>query len=166
MRRFWFVLIVMCLAVSVASAQTKISGTIQCPKASVEHVIQVGDKPGHAYVIEQGSCTWTKPMTIEGVENKVGGLTQFNEVNGNKAKFHGQYSDTMVNGDKAEYTYAGTATMKDGMIVSAEDKWSLVSGTGKLKGMKSHGTCTGKGGADGSATWECSGEYTAAKQTK
>ena len=46
----------------LALAQTKISGTSQCAKAEVEHSIDVGDQPNHAYAINQTKCTWTKPL--------------------------------------------------------------------------------------------------------
>ena len=51
-------LLAMTLAASVAAAQTKLSGTAQCPaKPSESHTIEVGDHPGHAYTIVRGGCT-------------------------------------------------------------------------------------------------------------
>ena len=151
-------LIVFSLA-TVAAAQTKISGTLHCGKPDPMHKIDVGDRPNHSFLIEQIKCTWTKPMEIEGVQNKEGMGTDFHEINGNSSRFHVVYADSMANGDKAQYRYEGTATLKDGVPQSAEDKWKSSGGTGKLKGIKSHGTCKGIAGADGSMTWECEGEY-------
>ncbi len=151
------------LLAPVAAAQTKISGTVQCPKPDTHYVIDVGDRPGHSFLIEQFKCTWTKPMEIEGVQNKEGMGTDFHEISGNSSRFHGVYSDTMANGDKAQYRYEGTATLKAGVPQSAEDKWKSIGGTGKIKGIKSHGTCKGTANADGSMTWECEGEYTLPK---
>ncbi len=144
---------------TVAMGQTKISGTCQCAKPDPQHVIEVGDRPNHSFLIEQFKCTWTKPMEIEGVQNKEGMGTDFHEISGNSSRFHGVYMDTMANGDKAQYRYEGTATLKDGVPQSAEDKWRSLRGNGKLKGIKSHGTCKGTANADGSMTWECAGEY-------
>ena len=70
----------------------------------------------------------------------------------------------MENGDRGEYSFHGTAVMKDGAIQTAEDSWTLVRGTGKLKGAKGKGTCKGTGAADGSITWECQGQYTLANK--
>jgi len=63
---------------------------------------------------------------------------------------------------EAQDSFQGTATMKDGAIQTAEDSWTLLRGTGKLKGAKGKGTCKGTGATDGSLTWECAGEYTLA----
>ena len=90
--------------------------------------------------------------------------TNFTDVQGNKSSFHGYYVDTMENGDKGEYSFRGTATMKDGAIQTAQDAWTLVRGTGKLKGAKGKGTYKGTGAADGSITWDCKGEYTLASK--
>ncbi len=40
-----------------------------------------------------------------------------------------------------------------------EGTWSLMRGTGKLKGVKAKGTYQGKAGADGMMTYEVEGEY-------
>jgi hypothetical protein len=42
----------------------------------------------------------------------------------------------MENGDQGEHSFHGTAVMKDATIQTAEDSWTLVHGTGKLKGAK------------------------------
>ncbi len=150
------------LALSLAAlgmAQTKISGTAQCGKPDPQHAIEVGDRPNHSYMIEQFKCSWTKPMEIGGVQNKEGVGTDFHEISGNSSRFHGVYMDTMANGDKVQYRYEGTATLKDGVPQSAEDKWRSLRGNGKLKGINSHGTCKGTANADGSIAWECEGEY-------
>jgi hypothetical protein len=45
------------------------------------------------------------------------------------------------------------------MVETTESKWELVAGTGKLEGIKSSGTCKGKGTEDGGVIWECEGKY-------
>lgn len=148
---------------TLAQAQTKISGTAHCGKADKEYAIEIGDRPGHSFVISQVKCTWAKPWEIEGIQNKEGVGTDFYEVTGESSRFRGYFVDTMANGDKAYYPYRGMATLKKGVIETAEEKWTLIGGTGKLKGVKGQGTCKGKGGPDGSSTWECEGEYQRAK---
>jgi hypothetical protein len=150
------------LCASVAQAQVKASGTLKCAKPDVEHKVDVA--PGHSLVLSQAKCSndKDKPFEISGVKSGNAVSTNATEVQGNKAKYHGYYMDTMENGDKGEYSFQGTGTMKDGVMTTADDSWTLVRGTGKLKGAKGKGTCKGTGAADGSITWECAGEYTLA----
>ncbi len=145
---------------AVASAQTKFSGTAQCGKADQEHSIQIGDRANHSFTISQGKCTWTKPVEIEGIESKEGVYTTSGEASANTVHYRFSYIDTMANGDKAFYRGEGTMTMKGDVPQSAEEKWTLVRGTGKLKGIKGKGTNTLKtAAADGSSTWDTEGEY-------
>jgi hypothetical protein len=152
------------VCVGVARAQVKASGTLKCGKPDVEHTVDVG--PNHVLVLDQSKCSADKdkPFEIGGVKSGNGVSSDFSDVQGNKSKFQGYYSDTMENGDKGEYSFQGTATMKDGAIQTAEDSWTLLRGTGKLKGAKGKGTCKGTGATDGSLTWECEGEYTVASK--
>ena len=125
-----------------------------------------GSRTQSVLVLDQSKCSADKdkPFEIGGVKSANAVSSDFSDVQGNKSKFHGYYSDTMENGDKGEYRFQGTATMKDGAIQTAEDSWTLLRGTGKLKGAKGKGTCKGTGAADGSLTWECDGEYTLASK--
>ena len=152
-------LIVLALA-AVASAQTKISGTYQCGKADQEHSIEIGDRADHSFTICQGKCTWTKPLEIAGIQSKEGVYTLLTETSGNTSRYRFYYVDTMANGDKAYYRGEGTMTVKDQVPQSGDEKWTLVRGTGKLKGVKGKGTDTLKtAAADGSSTWDTEGEY-------
>jgi len=144
---------------TVASAQTKISGTAQCGKPDQQHAIEVGDRPNHSFVIAQAKCTWTKTFEIAGSESKDYVGTNFQEVSGNSATFQGSGFGTMASGDKYFVRLRGKATLKDGALDTAEDTWSFAGGTGKLKGIKGKGTTKGRGAADGSATYEVEGEY-------
>ena len=156
--------VVLCLVlcVGVAQAQIKASGTITCGKPDLQHKIDVGSN--HSFLLDQSKCSADKdkPFTIAGVKSGPGASTNATDVQGNKSIFHGYYVDTMENGDRGEYSFHGSATTKDGVIQTAEDSWTLVNGTGKLKGGKGKGTCKGSGAADGSITWECAGELTLA----
>lgn len=162
MRNVLFVVCLSCLATSLAVAQTKISSTITCGKASIEHMVPVGDHPNHSYGLTQGTCTSSKPWTIAGVASKDAVGTSALDVDGAVTKNHGVYVETMENGDKGFYHYRLTATTKDGQVQVTSHNWQLVGGTGKLNGVKGRGTCTGSGTAD-SMTYECEGEYTAPK---
>lgn len=151
-------LLVLALA-SVASAQTKISSVVHCGKPEVQHMIQVGDRPNHAFVIGQSKCSYTKAWEIAGLQSKEGMGTDFGEMTGNNSRVRGYYVETFANGDKANYRYQGTGSLKDGAFQTGSVKWELFGGTGKLKGIKGKGSCKGKGGTDGSVDWECEGEY-------
>lgn len=146
---------------TVAQAQTKMSGAGRCGKLDVQHAIEVPDRPNHTFAISQGKCTWSKPWEIAGVQNKEGVGTVFEETTGNTSRSRELYVDTMANGDKAFYRYEATTTLKDGKPQSSQGRWTLVDGTGKLKGIKGKGTCKAtKFEADGSFDYECEGEYT------
>jgi hypothetical protein len=151
-------LVVFALA-AVASAQTKVSGTLQCAKPDQQHAIEVGDRPNHSFVINQMKCTWTKPLEIAGVQSKEDVYTGFSEVSGNRSYGQSYGVGTMTSGDKYYGRTQGSATLKDGVLESAEGKSSFAGGTGKLKGLKGKGTYTGKGAPAGTSTLEVEGEY-------
>jgi hypothetical protein len=151
-------LVVFALA-TVASAQTKLSGAHQCAKPDQQQVIEIGDQPNHFFVISQMKCTWTKPLEISGVQSKEGVFTAFTEVTGNRARDQEYDVVAMTNGDKCYVRRQGSSTLKDGVLESAEGKWSFAGGTGKLKGLKGKGTYTAKTAPDGMAHVEAEGEY-------
>ncbi len=158
-----FTIVLECITVlglaTLVPAQTKISGTVQCGKSDEQHMLEVGDHPGHSLMISKGKCSWTKPMEIAGTQTKEDVGTNFDEVRGNKSQGHGYVVGTMANGDKMYVRIQGSSTLKDGTVETAEGAWNFTGGTGKLKGVKGKGTYKGKGAADGSATYEVEGEY-------
>ena len=143
---------------SILSAQTKVSGTIQCKPGPVTPVA-IGDTPGHAFAIVQSECTWTKPLEIAGVKTKSGADTVTSEMSGNKSTDRGYHLDTMENGDHFTVLFQGTGTSKDGKPVGSNGTWSFVDGGGKVKGIKGKGTYKGAFGADGTWTTDVVGEY-------
>lgn len=162
MRKLLIVVCLLCLSASVAMAQGKIDSQWNCGKATVEHSIEVGDQPNHSYVINQTKCTASK-SEIGGVKEKDGTGTEFHEGTGSANQWHGVFVVTMANGDKLHYSYKGKGTMKGAQFQSGTNTWSIVGGTGKLKGAKGEGTCQGKGNPDGTSAWTCAGTYTLAK---
>src|SRR5258708_32802745 len=162
MRSLLLVVGVVCVCASLALAEGKTGKTANgwaCPKPAEAHSIAVGDKPGHAYSIDQITCTSTKGE-IAGVREKEGAGTEFAEVTGNNMKGHGVFVETMANGDKLHFVYQFTATTKDGKMQSGSNKWQSTSGAGKFKGIKANGTCTGRRQEDGAVDWGCSGTCT------
>ncbi len=152
-----------CIAVlalaTLLSAQTKISGTVQCGKSDEQHMLEVGDHPGHSLMISKGKCTWTKPMEIAGTQTKEDVGTNFDDIHGDKAQSHGYVVGTLATGDKMYVHIQGSSTLKSGRVETAQGTWNFTGGTGKLKGVKGKGSYKGKGAPDGSATYEVEGEY-------
>ncbi|MGH9366236.1 MAG: hypothetical protein ACRD3M_01010 [Thermoanaerobaculia bacterium] len=138
------------------------SGLTLCAPAKPEYLIRVGDNPGHAYGLAQGTCTWTKPWQIAGLKNTQGVGTQIQEITGDTTKGRGTFVDTMENGDKAFYNFEFTLLAKGPQVM--DHKWELLGGTGKLQGVKGKGTCTATpAGSDGSWSYDCRGEHTLPK---
>ncbi|MFI5058078.1 MAG: hypothetical protein ACHQLQ_07815 [Candidatus Acidiferrales bacterium] len=162
MNRFFTTAALVCFAAVAASGQTKISGTVQCGKPDPQQMVPVGDRPNHSLGVEQAKCTWTKPMVIEGANSKDGVSTATDDASGNTVRAHGVHVSTMDSGDKFFVSYQGTATTKDGALVSSKGTWSFNGGTGKLKGIKGKGTFTCTPSGDGNSC-EVEGDYQLAK---
>jgi hypothetical protein len=146
-----------------ALAQSQISGTIKCggAKGDVEHMIDVGDHPGHLLVIGKGTCTWTAPIVIAGVKATTQTGASTTEVNGATFQDRGSAFITMENGDKIYVRNQHTGNSTDGGKTSTyEGTWSFTGGTGKFKGLKGKGSYKGSQTPDGMATSQVEGEYT------
>ena len=150
-----------CLVSSVALAQEKTNVQWKCDKPSDQHSIPVGDKPGHAYAIEQINCTAIKG-DITGNKMKSGIGTEFLYLQGDDVTGHGEFVESMENGDKNVYKYEFSGIMKNGAFESGTNKWSLIEGGGKMKGGKANGTCKAKANPDQSTSFDCMGTYTPA----
>lgn len=154
-------LVALCLLVSgsAAMAQNKVDTKWHCPKQSADHTFDVGDVPDHSYMILQGTCDATS--SDPGFAEKSGSFTEFQERW--KASFsqHGRLNVTMDNGDKVYYTYEGSAPTD--ITKPASNKWKIMNGTGKYKGIKGSGTCSGTFNADASSDWGCTGTYSMGK---
>lgn len=158
MRRSPLLSLALCMAASVASAQA-VNVTWKCVPQGTPTALQVGDVPGHAYVLDQVHCTALKG-SIGSVKQKEGQATEFSEAHGDNASGHGFFVETLSSGDKINYTYTLTGVSKDGKPVSGSNKWTAVGGTGKFKGATGSGACKGTGNPDGSANYDCTGNIT------
>ena len=160
MKRTIQAVLMVCVLSMFAGAQTKISGTVKCGKPDKVQQVDVGDKPGHAFAISQGNCTWTKPISIAGTQTKDDVDTNALEILESGAKAQGYVVGTLANGDKLYVRTAGKDTYKDGKPVSSTGNWSFAGGTGKVEGVQGGGTFTGKPDADGNFVIEVKGQYT------
>jgi hypothetical protein len=157
--RMVLTLLAVLVVAASAGAQTKQSGTVQCGKPDPVHSIEVGDKPNHTMGVSKSTCTWPKPIETAGLKAKDGYGVFADDTTAGKFTGHGVHISTMDNGDKFYVRYQGGGAMKDGVVQMDSGKWSYTGGTGKLKGIKGHGTYKGKGAPDGSVTYEIEGEY-------
>ena len=163
-RVFLSVALASVVAPVVLLAQTGNAGKVdvqwKCAAPNPVHGVPVADAPDHVYIVQQVKCTAARGGEIAGIGSKEGTATEFVEGTGANAKGHGIFVETRANGDTVVYSYTLQGVSKNKMMVSASNKWSSTSATGKFKGISSSGTCTGKGAADGSLTLDCTGTYT------
>jgi hypothetical protein len=157
MRKQWFVAFCLLVLASVAMAQSKVDTKWHCAKSAEEHKFDVGDEADHSYQIAQGTCIATASASGE----KNGAYTEFRELW--KASFtnHGRFNVTMDNGDMVYYTYEGSGPAD--ITKPASNKWKMQSGTGKHKGIKGSGSCSGTRNSDGSSDWACTGSFSMGK---
>ncbi len=128
---------------ALGSAQTQIAGTVVCSGPEETHVMRLMDHPDHFFVMSQGKCNWTKPVDIEGDHTQSDVATITKEVRNSRAHLRGYVTETTANGAKFSYRIVGTQVLDHGKTVSEKGRWSIVSGTGKLKGIHGKGTYTG-----------------------
>jgi hypothetical protein len=152
------ILIVLASAAS-ALAQTKITMSGKCGKPDVQQMVPAADAPDHMMTLAQGKCVPTKAAEFGGSPSKEAAFAEHGELIGQNGKVTGTYVDTLANGEKVYYSYQGTSVLQNGALQSMENKWKIVGGTARLKGIKGQGTCTGKGTSDGGLTFDCTGEY-------
>jgi len=159
MRKLLFVVFPLLVFGSAAMAQSKVNTKWHCPNQSANHKFDVGDVPDHSYMILQGTCNATS--SVSGYAEKTGDYTEFQETWKASISLHGRFNVTMDNGDKVYYTYEESRSTD--ITKPHSNKWKILSGTGKYKGIKGSGTCSGAFHDDGSADWECTGTYSIGK---
>ena len=144
---------------TVATAQTKISGTLQCAKADPSHAVEVGDEPGHVMTLGKVACTWSKTLEMAGSMSKDGYSIASGEIRAGKSTESGIHIGTMANGDKYFVRFRGDGSAAKDGSGSANGTWSFSGGTGKLKGLTGKGTYKTTVAADGTGTAQVDGDY-------
>jgi hypothetical protein len=162
MPRFISLTCVLCLAVPVAAHAQVLNTSWKCTTVEPVNSVPVTGQADHAYSVYAVKCSATKG-SIGGVKEKDGTATEFGEAMGSNTKGHGIFVETLTNGDMITYDYTFSGVMNGKVAQSASNAWTMVSGTGKSKGIKGSGTCKGKGNPDGSLMLDCTGNYTMAK---
>jgi hypothetical protein len=160
MKKYLLVLFCALAASSIAVAQTKLSRSIDCEKASQVYVIQIPGQEGFAYEINQNKCKFAKPFAMEGLEAKELVNTTFTERMGASIHTTSIGVTYFANGDKLYQRSTGTSDQK---TQTGSGNFTLISGTGKLRGIKGSAAfqCKSKGSESGAGyTCQGEGEYT------
>ena len=142
--RIGFIAFMVFSSATLALAKTHISGSAECSGPEQVHVMRLSDQADHFFVMSQGKCHWTKPFDIAGTKTQSDQATVTKEVRGSQASVRGYVTETTASGDKFSYRIAGEQVIDHGKTVSEHGQWSIVSGTGKLQGLKGKGTYAGK----------------------
>ena len=146
-----------------ASAQTKISGSLECARPEFREVMEVGDRAPHTMVLSRRLCGWSSPLGIEGVSSRDDVLSLFTDARADGVYDHGYSAMIMSNGDKIFMHYAGFARNDGRSPASGEGNFALSGGTGKFLGIYGSGTLTSKSTADRRMTVHIEGRYTLPK---
>jgi hypothetical protein len=147
------------LVVSAAHAQTRIAGSMTCPKPGQVQSLPVGDKPDHVMTIFKGKCSWSKAVAIETAQAQSTETTGVFEIDGDRFREFGYDIITMSNGEKLNIGWRGSGTAKGGMPVSANGAWRIVGGKGSMTDMKGNGTYSSTATPDGGMSTEIEGQY-------
>ena len=142
--RFGILAFMIFASAALSLAQTHIAGTAECSGPEQVHVMRLSDHASHFFVLSQGKCHWTKPIDNAGTRTQSDQATITKEVRGNHANVRGYVTETTASGDKFSYRILGKQVIDHGKTVSEHGRWTIVSGTGKLKGVHGKGTYTGK----------------------
>ena len=153
------VVVAFCLLMGLAAVGQKIDTKWHCAKPAENPMLKVGDVPDHTYGLSQGSCEAKSSSSGQ----KTGTWTEFEDMWKASYELHGHFNVTMDNGDMVYYTYEQSNALTDKKV---HNKWKIVSGTGKHKGIKGSGTCSGVMNDDGSSDWQCTGTTMTAASEK
>jgi len=153
-RKLVLVALSLLVSASLAMAQSKIDTKWHCSKPT-DQKIDVGDVPDHTFWIGEGPCDATS--STGDLKEKSGHFAEFHDAWKASFSFHGYYNATAEDGDKVYYTYEGSGSSDPTKPIS--NKWKIVRGSGKLKGIKGSGSCSGKVNDDGSDDLTCTGTY-------
>ena len=139
------------------SAQAKPTMSGKCGKSDVQQSVPAGDQQDHTFMVASGKCSVTGE--VNGVKATEGSYAEDGETTGSHFKNTGVYTVTFENGDKIFYSYHGNHTMKNGAMQTGTNSYQVMSGTGKMKGVKGSGHCKLTGDNNGGLTYSCMGEY-------
>jgi hypothetical protein len=117
------------------------------------------------FLIMKMSCTFNVPLEIAGLKATTYSVAEATEMSGAQLQDRDYLVMKMDNGDKAYARTQDVGSMKEGGAFTDEGTWSIIGGTGKLKGIKGKGTYKGSGVAGGTEDTQMEGEYSLSEAT-
>ena len=152
------------LAGSTSKAQDsiKVAATFECGEPDQSYTIEIGDHPGHEFMLTKTACRYTKPLLLGGTQSKTHLTTLFNDL-GDHTMRHAVAAIKFENGDELFYRSEGTGVAPGGVPQTANGQWFIDGGTGKFEGAKGQGTYEGRTPPEGTRTYNLEGEITLAK---
>ncbi len=105
-----------CGLASVASAQTKISGTSHCNKPDVTHAVPAGDRPDHQFGLTKLKCTWSRPIVMAGAQMQQDEISVLSEINGNVSSDRAYVVGTLNSGTFAVAAPSSASRMRMGPL--------------------------------------------------
>lgn len=138
-----------------------------CAKPDTGAALPVPDaNAGHVLALSRSKCTWTEGALAG---DKLADETDYgySDVIGNASHDRGYGIGSVASGDKYYVSFDAVTTLSGGNPVSiGHCSWSFTGGTGKLAGLSGKGTCTATVSADGTASFEITGNYSLGAPTK
>jgi hypothetical protein len=160
MRKVILVPALLCGMAVIASAQTRVTGKLTCPKPGISETAGAG---AQMIMFQKASCTWSTPITIDGSKPGRTVNASISDITGSTAKAHGYSTSVMDNGDSTIVRYEGTSQMKKDGSGTLKGTWKYVRGTGKFSGISGGGTFKGEVAADGTSWADINGHYSLGK---
>jgi hypothetical protein len=149
----------MFIAATASVAQTKIAGTSSCGKPNPHHAVDIGDRAGHVFSMDEVKCKWMMGMQIENARTTDDVVMMLSETTGNSSHERGYIVTKLDSGDMVFARYSGTTRMRHGVSVSSRGIWSYTGGSGKMDGLAGKGTFTASVEVNGSRTYQFEGRY-------
>jgi len=163
MRRVFAGLWVVC---GLASAQTVVSGNLECSAPEVRQEIAVGDRPAHAMSLSQRSCTWGAGLEIEGAKPGQDSLSLFTDARHDRSQDRGYNVAIMSNGDRIFMHFVTTVETGGGNPSGCAGTFAISGGTGKFVGIYGSGKLTCSATVDGRISVRFEGHYVLPRSVK
>lgn len=133
-----------------AQSPTNFAGSLDCDKSTFHQILEVSDRAPHILTLEQKTCHWSEPLTLEGVAGQEDVISFFSDHRIDRTREQGYHLILMANGDRIFLHYS-------------EDSFALSGGTGKFPGIYGYGALTSKMTNAGKMTIRLEGQYTLPK---
>ena len=160
MLRAYLLAAVVLFPLNAAVSQTPVNGELNCSKPGTEHRVDALSQPGHAFVLRQGLCRFTKPATIGGSAQVEETYTGVAEIADGVSRWHGRNTSKLANGDLIFVQIECTSQVaSDGTETAGRCRWTFVGGTGSVARITGSGSSHQVKDSDPNASWTFTGSY-------